>query len=1324
MARYTKLSGFSDKLSQERITIRLHVLKKVQEAMSKQCLTELKNDYNVRYFRLAEVETKVGPRWLITWPEDLTRDTREIKNLKATFRAVFSAQIEKCARNFRPHRFSATLRKSEPFWVGWNNEWQDAQRPGQSRRPGFKIEEELERIFKDMEIHLSEVFNEMTRVEMEAIVDKTAPEKIMEPSEDIKFKVIQGKLAMDCRWRGKIRRDILCRFEEEKDDATESELGADDAAAQLINEANQPGENGVRPSEKEVKVYRTVLRESIAALETSKYRLPNKPYLTFTELEEGELDWVEKYKRRLQTKYRRILKDLTRLIRDGFFESPDHSTFWTYVKDWSDIFEDTRRVYTPGPLERVENIHHLQRKLRKLDRHMSTFLTSYYNEHFTRKFRDLCSVELEKKRLPDNIMWFQVRLRESFEEDKHNEYHLHIATHLPKAPEESMVWDRRWKDIVKNYNNPNYDFDPEGDGDIEPVNIDELPHMFNAICTIKKDGKMTHETLMEEEEPKEDEVIEIAADEDAPQAVVPEGGKRKRGRPRKEEAAAKRQRLSKSGRDEALLDEFPRGRAPPRSDDAREMAYHHRRQRALSASSVLTQLADDIVEALNPANDNDAHIVIDSGVASSSTQASNSNGANKNAAGPSRKRQNAGMDGFSGDGGDERERKRPKKKELPVDKNADSEDQPSPKDKGKGKEVDPIVPVKKKRGRPPGVKNKPKVPVAPNPVVNGNSTTVTLPELHSGGQTRPGYQPPRNPVPGPDDISDNTVLISSHAQLNSSSFRMDRPLPSGVNIPERPRYLTPAPLPPLINPSGAIFPNNQELWRDTGYPNTFGQPRQGQQEQQLRQQHPGNQSLQAPQRPRTPISPSNAGNNSSVPPHAGTALNPIVIDEQRPSSSRRPTTNSPHPRAPNLSRADRSQASLPKIIPPQSSVPQLKQEDQQQSMNPNSPHHGLVRPPPAAPSYSSRSNTVPPNWGLPPPSGQHQQQTMHTNSPRQGIARPSPVAQPQTDQPRITPPHLGSRQPRGPSQSPRPRLAHAQPMHPQIHNTSGPLGNSHNQFQTGRGQPLPSSMPPPQGSSLRHEAFPSAHIQTHAGPSDMDPALRRIMVQQEAGGISQAQLMMQQQLPSPRVVPHGHLLQQGGVGSPQPYSQSPPHGHFRGSTYQEYYGQQNQYNTQYYAQQGKISQNTFTTGQEQSQHYASYQQGSPFQDGIRHPPPSPPQAAYAQDLPSCHPPSPYHTTPQFPPQQFHPSQVETPALQYSTAAQNRPGLYHPSPQNQLIRQSPIQQQRGIQEPTPPMSRNTSRDFLIPRPETNGEQRSYADAVWATMPRHAEDPDWK
>jgi hypothetical protein len=1007
MARYTKVSGFSDRLTQERITVRLHALKEVQETMSKKCQTELKNDYNVQYFRLAKVETKIDDKWLCSWPEDLTRDTREIKNLKATFRAVFSALIEKCARNFRPHRFSATLRKSEPFWVGWNNEWRDAQRPGQSRGPGFKMEEELERIFKNMESHLSQVFDEMMSAEMEAIVQRTATPKISDSSEDFKFQVVQGKLAMDFYWHGKIRRDILCRFEaEEKNDAMESELGADDAvAAQLANEANQPRDNwarpfekevelyrivlrelineanlprqrGIRLSEKEVEVYETIFRERIAALETSKHRLQDEPSPTFPENEEGELNWVREFKRKLQTKYRRILKDLTGLIGDAFFEIPDHSTFWAFVKNWSDIFEDTRRVYTPGPLERVENIKHLQRKLRKLDRHMSTFLKSYYNEAFTRNFRDRCSAELEKKELPDNTMWFQVRLRETFDEDKqesfgedkHDKHELHTARHLPKVPEDSMVWDTRWKDIVKNYDNPDYDFDPEDDGDMEPVDLDEPPHVFNGICTIMRDGKMKHQTLIEEEEPKEDEIIDIDADGDAPQAVVPEGGKRKRGRPRKEEGAAKRRRLSNSGRDEALLDESPRGRAPQRSDDAREMAYQPRRQRTSSASSVLTQLLDEVVEALNPDNDNDAPIVSDSGGATSSTQASKSNEAKNNAAGSSRKRQNAGTNGFRGDSDDERERKRRKKTELPADKVADDEDQPDPKDKEKGKEVDPIVPVKKKRGRPPGVKNKPKIkiPTPPNPVLNGNSNIVTPKDLNRVGPTPPGYQPPPNPRLGPNDITDDTLLTPSNRQLNLSSVRMDRPLPSGVNIPEHPQYLTPGPLPPSLNPPGAIFANleqvlqlpqrraelerqRQEEQQQKQRQRQQQKQQQRQQRQQQSQQQPGNQPLQAPQQPcsRT-SSPSHAGYNSSVPPHTGTPQNPIVIDEQQP-SSQRPSTNSPHPGAPNPALADRSQAGLPRIVPPQSSArqqiqQQQHQQQQQQYMHSNLAPHMLAAP--------------------------------------------------------------------------------------------------------------------------------------------------------------------------------------------------------------------------------------------------------------------------------------------------------------------------------------------------------------------------------------------
>jgi hypothetical protein len=253
MLRYTPIPGFSDKVSQELITVRLHALKEVKESMSKQCLIEPKNNYGGLVFRPGA-----------GWPEDLPRDPPEIRNLKEAFRAVFSTQIEKCARNFRPERFTAafrTFKKGYTFWVEWNNAWQDAQKAGQLRGPGFKIVEALEKIFKDMESYLHRVFDEMMRAEMEAIVRKSATQKDMEPSKNIKFKVIQGKLAMDCHWNRKTRHDVLCRFEEEKDDTTETELGAHKAAAaQPAGEANQPRENGVRPSEKEVEVCRAVLQ--------------------------------------------------------------------------------------------------------------------------------------------------------------------------------------------------------------------------------------------------------------------------------------------------------------------------------------------------------------------------------------------------------------------------------------------------------------------------------------------------------------------------------------------------------------------------------------------------------------------------------------------------------------------------------------------------------------------------------------------------------------------------------------------------------------------------------------------------------------------------------------------------------------------------------------------------------------------------------------------------------------------------------------------------------------------------------------------------------
>jgi hypothetical protein len=1263
-------------------------LKEVKESMSKQCLIEPKNNYNDLVFRPGA-----------GWPDDLTGDTLEIKNLKATFRAVFSAQIEKCARNFRPERFRLTFGEQErrTFWVDWNNAWRDAQKPGQLREPGFKIEEELERIFKDMESYLYRVFDEMMRAEMEVIARYTATSKIMEPSKDIKFKVIQEKLAMDRLWNGKIRRDVLCRFEEdEKDDATESELGADDAAAaQLVNEANQPRGNGVRLSEKEVEVYRTVLHEIIAVLETSKYRLPNEPCLTFPEFEMGELDWVREYKRKLQSKYRRTLSDLAKLIGDAFFQSLDHSVFWTYVKNWSDRFEDTRQLYTPGPLERKENIYELQQKIRKLDLHMSTFLRSYYNCEFTKQFREICAEQIETRRLRDNTMWFQVRLRESREEDIH---HLHLATHLPEKPALGMVLDRRWDDIFSDYIDPDYDFDVEDDGDMEPANIDELPHVFNGVCTIKRDGKMKHQTLIEEEEPKEDEFIEIDSDEDAPQSVVPEGGKRKRGRPGNEETAAKRRRLSNSGRDEALLDGSTRGRAPQRSDDALRRAYRER-----AASTEFTDLDDDVVEALNPANDNDATIVVDSVGASSSIQPSNSNGANNHAAGPSRKRQNAGTNGFSGDGGDGREPKRPKKKELPADKVADDEDQPDPKDKGKGKEVDPIIPVKKKRGRPLGSRNKPKVPIPPNLVVNGNSNLTIPPELNRAGPTPPGYQPPPNPVPGPDDISDNTVLISSDRSLNSSSVRMDHSPSLSVNIPERRQYLTPGPLTPLMNPPGSIYPN-QGGWEGIGFPfTTFGPPPQRQEEQQQRQQQLGNQSPQPPQQPCTRISPSHAGDNSSVPPQAGTAQNPIDLEQQPPPTSQRPTTNSPNPGTPNTFSVDRSQPGRSNMDPPQSSAPQPRQEDQQQSMNPNSPHQGIAHPSSAAPLQTDQSNTLRPHRGSPQPNGQLLQQNMNTNSPQQGIARPSPVVQPQTGRPNIIPPNPGSHQPRAPSQSPRPQLTHPRGMQSQINNILVPLGHSRDQFQIGRGEPLPSSMPPPQGSSLRYEVFPPGHTQAHAGPSDINPALYRILKQQAAGGSSRAQFGIQQQSPSPRTATYGPPWQQGGVRSPQTYSHVPPRGYFRRSTHQgQYYRQQP---TQYYIQQGGTSHNTFSTVQGQSQPHTFIQQESPVQQGTRHlprpPPPRPIGVSFQQ----------------FQLQQLQRQHVENQAAQYQAAVQHTRGFQ--SSQNHsewigdhVVPNPPLKRETTPQQAylTPVMSRNPSSTFQGAPRETYGQQQSFTDLL--------------
>jgi hypothetical protein len=1137
MPRYTPIPGLSDKVSQERITLRLHALKEVKEAMSKQCLIDPKNNYGGFAFRPGA-----------GWPKDLPRDTPEIKILKERFRAVFSAQIEKCARNFRPERFSATFRtfkKGYTFWVEWNNAWQDTQMAGQLRGPGFKIEEALEKIFKDMESYLHQVFDEMMRAEMEVIVRKTATQKDMEPSKDIKFNVIQEKLAMDCHWNRKTRRDVLCCFEEEeKGYATESELGADEAAAaQLISEANQPRGNGVRPSEDEVKVCRTVLQSMIEVLRTRKNEISAEEFLEFPKFIPGELNWVRRLKRRMRPNYREHLGSLAMLIDDPFFHTTvKHSIFCAYVANWSGRFEETQSLYTPGPLERVENIYDLQRKLRKLDRHMSTFLKSYYNEQFTRKFRDLCSMEMEKKGLSDNTMWFQVRLRESYGEDKH---HLHIATHLPENLAPSMVLDKRWDNIFSDYIDPDYDFDAEDDGDMEPVNIDELPRVFNWICTIKRDGKMEHQTLVEEEEPNDEDAIEVYSDEDAPQAVVPEGGKRKRGRPRKEDKSTKRRRLTDSGRDEALLDESTRGRSPQRSDDGLQMVY---RQRASSASSEFTQLDDDVVEALNPANDNDATIVADSSGVSSSTQASNSDGANNHAAGPSRKRQNAGMIGFSGDGGDERQPKRPKK-ELPADKGADNADEPNAKDKGKGKEIAPIDTGKKKRGRPKGSKNKPKIPIPPNLVVNGNSNMVNSRELIGAGPTPPGYQPPPNPVPGPDDIPDNAVLISSDRPLNSSSVRIDPPLPNGVNIQERPQYLTTGPLAsPLLDPRG-IFANRGRVMQRPRIRAKLVDRRP--EEQQQRQQQPGNQPLQAPQQPCTRISPSHAGGNSSVPPQAGSAQNPIVLDEQQPSSSQRPTTNSPHQGTPNPYPADHSPAGPSNIIAPHSSAPRPRQQDQQQSMKTNSAHKGLTHPPSATHSQPSWSNTVP---SYP---GSHQQR-----------GQPQPLRPPSTN--------------------------HAT-MLPAINRGSlgQPLRNPYDQFHAGREQPLPYSVAPPRGSSLHYATFPGSEAQGNAGPSPTDPGLLRLWNQQAAGRASP-----------------GPSRQQGGVQSSQAYSQVPSHGHFQGSMHQgQYYEQQPQYNTQYssavYVQQGGVSQNTFVTGQVQSQHH-TFNQGSPVQQGIRHLPPPPP----------------------------------------------------------------------------------------------------------------------
>jgi hypothetical protein len=1186
MSRYTPIPGFSDKVSQELITVRLHALKEVKEAMSKQCLIDPKNNYGGLAFR---------PR--AGWPKDLPRDTPEIKNLKETFRAVFSAQIEKCARNFRPERFSATFRtfkKGYTFWVEWNNTWQDAQKAGQLREPGFKIEEALEMIFKDMESYLHRVFDEMMRAEMEAIVRKTATQKDMEPSKDIKFKVIQGKLAIDCHWNRKTRCGVLCRFEEEeKDDAAESELGADEAAAtQLINEANQPRGNRVRPSKDEVEVCRTVLQSIIEVLRTRKNEVSAEAFLKFPELIPGELYCVRMLKRRMRPKYREHLGSLAMLIDDPFFHTTvKHSIFCAYVANWSRRFEETRSLYTPGPLERVENIYDLQRKLRKLDRHMSTFLKSYYNEQFTRKFRDLCSVEMEKKGLPDNTMWFQVRLRESYEEDKH---HLHIATHLPENLAPSMVLDKRWDNIFSDYIDPDYDFDAEDDGDMEPVNIDELPFVFNWICTIKRDGKMEHQTLVEEEEAIDDEAIEVDSDEDAPQAVVPEGGKRKRGRPRKEDKSAKRRRLTDSGRDGALLDESTRGRSPQRSDDALQMAY---RQRDSSASSEFTQLDDDVVEALNLANGNDATIVADSGGISSSTQASNSNGANNHAAGLSRKRQNAGTIGFSGDGGDERQPKRPKK-ELPADKDADDEDEPDAKDKGKGKEIPSINTGKKKRGRPKRSKNKPKIPIPPNIVVNGNSNMVNSRELTGAGPTPPGYQPPPNPVPGPDDIPDNAVLISSNRPLNSSSVRIDPPLPNGVNIQERPQYLTTGPITsPLLDPRG-IFANRGRVMQPPRIRAELVErrPEEQQQRQQQRQQQPGNQPLQAPQQPCTRISPSHAGGNSSVPPQAGSAQNPIVLDEQQqPSSSQRPTTNSPHQGTPNPSLADQSPAGPSNIIAPHSSAPRPRQQDQQQSMNTNLLHQEIARPSSAAPTQTGQSNTLPSRRGPPQPSGQLQQQSMKTNSAHQGFTHPPSATHSQPSWSNTVPPYPGSHQQRGQSQPLRPLSTNHATTPPAINRGSlgQPLRHSYDQFHPGREQPLSYSMAPPRGSSLRYATFPGSEAQGHAGPSPTDPGLLRLWNQQAEGR-----------------APPGPSRPQGGVQSSQAYSQVPSHGHFRGSVHQsQYYEQQPQYNTQYspavYVQQGVVSQNTFVTGQVQSQHY-TFNQGSPVQQGIRHLPPPPP----------------------------------------------------------------------------------------------------------------------
>jgi hypothetical protein len=1251
MPRYTPIHGFSDKFSQERITVRLHALKEVKESMSKQCLIEPKNNYNGLVFRPGA-----------GWPEGLTRDTPEIKNLKKTFRAVFSAQIEKCARNFRPERFSITFRDRESFkfWVDWNNAWRDAQKAGQLRGPEFKIEEELERIFKDMESYLYKVFDEMMRAEMQVIVRKTATQKNMEPNTAIEFKVIQGKLAMDFHWNRKTRRDVLCRFEEEeKDDATESGLGADQAAAaQLINEANQPRGNRVRPSENEVEVCRTVLQSMIEVLRTRKNEISAEAFLEFPEFIPGELYWVRRLKRRMRLKYREHLGSLAMLIDDPFFHTTvKHSIFCTYVANWSERFEGTQSLYTPGPLERVENIYDLQRKLRKLDRHMSTFLISYYNYEFTKRFRNLCSMEMKKNGLPDNTMWFQIRLRESYEENKHHEHHLNIATHLPNNLAQSMVWDKRWDDIFSDYIDPDYDFDAEDDGDMKPVNIDELPRVFNGICTIKRDGKMEHQTLIEEEEPNEDEVIEID-DEDAPQEVVPEGGRRKRGRPRKEDKAAKRRRLTDSGRDEALLDESTRGRSPQRSDDARQIAY---RQRASSASSALTELDDDIVEALNPANDNDATIVADSGGVGSPTQASNSNGANNNAAGPSRKRQNAGTIGFSGDGGDERQPKR-SKKELPADKDADDEDQPDPKDKGKGKEIAPIDTGKKKRGRPKGSKNKPKIPIPPN-LVNGNSNMINSRVLIGAGPTPPGCQPPPNPVPGPDDIPDNAVLMTSDRPLNSSSVRIDTPLPNGVNIKERPQYLTTGPLAsPLLDPRG-IFANRGRVMQRPRIRAELMQPRP--EEQQQRQQQPGNQQPQAPQQPCTRISPSHAGDNSSVPPQAGTAHNPIDLDSEQQLSptSQRPTTNSPHPGAPNLLPADQSQAGPSSILPSDSGAPQPRQQDQQQSMN--------------------------------------------TNLLQQGIARLSPVAQPQKGQPNTIPSHPGSHQPRAQFQPPRPLLADHPATFPAINRGSlgQPLVYSHDQFKPGRGQSLPSPMPPPQGKSLHQVTFPGYEAQGHAGPSPFDAGTLRIWEEQaasqemwrknqkdnrkkagqeqnlrdgmairpaaqvQAGGGSQNQFGIQQQSPSPRWGPHRPSLQQG-----------------------QYYGQP-QYNMPYYVQQGGTSHNTFATVQGQSQNYAFYQRGSPVQQGIRHLPPPPP---------------PYEAIQQFQPEQFHPPQIENPVAQYQAAAQYHPGFYHPPLENQRIMSSPIQQQMDLQQLIPPMSQNPSGNLQ------GAPRQTYGEALQGTM----------